>query len=90
MGVAKNGRGHPKKNRNTVHKVSKLFEVHDPAVRFPLTKKSSGYEISQIHKKAPISQKTPISQKGTPVFIQFENLKTILTADLCTSDNLET
>ena len=89
MGVAKNGRDRSKKV-DTVHKVSKLSEVHDPAVRFPLTKISSGYEIGQIHKKRPFSQKKPISQKGTPVFIKFENLETNLNAGVCTSDNLET
>ena len=90
MGVAKKWAWSPEKNWSTIHKVSKLSEVHDPAVRLLSTKKSSGCEIGEFHKKGPISQKKSISQNKFPVFKKFENVKTNLTAGSCTSDNLKT
>ena len=57
MGVAKNGRGRTEKNWSTIHKVSKLSEVHDPAVGLLFKKKSSGMYIGPFHKKGQISPK---------------------------------
>ena len=53
----------PEKNWHTVHKVSQLSGVNDPAVRFPITKKSSGYEIGKFHKKGQFFPKKGQSHK---------------------------
>ena len=91
MGVAKNGRG-PRRKIHTVHKIFKWSEINDPAVRFPLTKKSSRYEIGKFHKKRANFTKIAnfIKKDLTPVFRKFENVKTNLTAGSFTSDNFET
>ena len=48
VGVAKKGRGRPKKNWNSVHKIFKLSEVHDPVFRMLLTNKSNECEIGPV------------------------------------------
>ena len=67
VGVAKKGRGRPKKNWNSVHKIFKLSEVHDPVFRMLLTNKSNGCEIGPVLLTFPsLRIKREIRNMATP------------------------